>query len=452
MRPLQFHQRKADFDWLYLLVSPNTSKLTFDLKKNRSWKNNKWVRIFDKLNWKKAKRRIAELLTEYYSILFNPKYLDWFRPLTDLSLLFPTNTSIYISNTTNFILLPLPLPTYVQHTQWKHNNKKFRAKNPCPFIRHDNQSQINTSQSKLSISPDEVVRDMDYRQDNPYVMSQRDIDQSNINKWYLHTNPEVKASWIKDTLDKTARIRVYKYDDIHPEEAKLISTYPSYSMWQRVKQPKLPTLDQLKNLADNANPNLTANERERLARAKYDMLRYNEYIHRQYTFLEITPNYTREDKEAIKFMEKDKWRRSQNLQSYSSKYLEPTQLTKEFAECFDFETPNKESIIQYFIKNAYCNEYSVWQIQWGIDRLKNIIKYRKPKEIKQSSTIIIPKWEAVPKFNQHVRSLNIKQSDWTFQSQMIEDFNITNRTSLEDTKPLYSNQQFTWTAQQSSQQ
>ena len=453
MKPLQFHQRKADFDWLYLLVSPNTSQLTYDLKNIRAWSvqqsryssdtsySIKKTKIlnFNKLNWKKTKRRIAELLTEYYSILFNPQYLDWFRPMTDLTLLFPTNETIYISNATNFILLPLPLPTYSQHTQWRFNDRKFRVKYPCPFIRHDSTNQINNSNSysKLSISPDEVVRDMDYRQDNSYVMSQRDINSSNMSKGFVHTNPDVKASRIKDKLDKTARIRVYKFDDIKPEEAKMISTYPAYSMWQRIKQPNIPSPSQIKEWIDNTNPNETAKQRSAKARAKYDMIWYNEYVHRQYTFLEITPNYYREDKEAIEFMNKNS-SRTQNLQSYSSKYLEPTQLTKEFAECFDFESPSKESIIQYFMHNAYCNEYSARQIQWGIDRLKNIIKYKKPKKPKKKYYETLETYEQ-PKFNQHVRSLNIKQSDWSFQSQMIEDFNITNRKSLEDTKPLSTN-------------
>lgn len=449
MKPLQFHQRKLDFDWLYLLVSPNTSKLTYDLKNIRAWtiqqsryssdtsysiKKVSDSLNFNKLNWKKTKRRIAELLTEYYSILFNPKYLDRFRPMTDLTLLFPTNEIIYVSNATNFILLPLPLPTYSQHTQWRFNDRKFRVKHPCPFIRHDS---IINSYSKLSISPDEVVRDMDFRQDNPYIMSPRDINQSNMNKWFVHTNPDVKAWRIKDTLDKTARIRVYKFDDIKPEEAKMISTYPSYSMWQRIKQPNIPSVSQIKEWIDNTNPNETTKQRATKARAKYDMLRYNEYAHRQYTFLEITPNYYREDKQAIEFMEKNS-RRTQNLQSYSSKYLEPTQLTKEFAECFDFESPDKESIIQYFMHNAYCNEYSARQIQWGIDRLKNIIKYKKPKKPKKKYFETLETHET-PKFNQHVRSLNIKQADWSFQSQPFEDPNITKRTSLENTKPLSFN-------------
>ena len=109
--------------------------------------------------WKHIKQRIAELLTEYYSILFNPKFYDYFRQpngLNDLTLLFPTDEDIYISNDTNFILLPLPLPTYRQHIQWKSNgHKHFRLKFPCPFIVHTD-------------TANELVHDMDYSKDKEY--------------------------------------------------------------------------------------------------------------------------------------------------------------------------------------------------------------------------------------------------------------------------------------------
>jgi hypothetical protein len=63
-----------------------------------------------------TKRTIATLLIEYYSILFDPTYRNYFRPMKDVSLLFPINEVISISPETNFILLPLPLPTYEQRT------------------------------------------------------------------------------------------------------------------------------------------------------------------------------------------------------------------------------------------------------------------------------------------------------------------------------------------------
>ena len=148
-------------------------------------------------------------------------------------------------------------------------------------------------------------------------------------------------------------------------------------------------------------------------------------------------------------MNDTEWRLKFNnkLQNYC-KYLEPEQLNINFAKQFNFKAPDKRAIINYFLDNMEWIEYSPAQIMSGIKRLKNIIKYKKPKTLKKN-TYTIP-WDSYeqPKFNQHVRSLNIKQTNWTFQSQMIEDPNITNRTSLENTKPLSANQSDQWQSQQ----
>ena len=85
-------------------------------------------------------------------------------------------------------------------------------------------------------------------------------------------------------------------------------------------------------------------------------------------------------------------------------------------------------------------EYSPTQILSGIKKLKNIIKYKKPYQPQpQPDQPQLSHPQQQPKFNQHIRTMNIKQSDWTYKKQVIEDLNIQQRTSLDNIKPLSTN-------------
>ena len=269
----------------------------------------------------------------------------------------------------------------------------------------------------------------------------------NIDNWIQHTNPELKREWLESTLDITSRIRVYSFRDLFSSQAKYTSTFPYYNIGQRDEVPsnllwtyKIPEIKQTPWMSEEEYKKKFLRYRNWIAK----IAEYNLYEHRQYTLLEITPP-NKNPRLTSSFNNK--------LQNYC-KYLEPEQLKIDtFAKLFDFNENNFKAIVNYFLDNMDWIEYSPAQIKSGIKRLKNIIKYKKPKKAIVYDTIPSDiTSQEVPKFNQHVRSLNIKQADWTFKSQMVEDFNITNRTSLENTKPLYSNQQSTWTIQQSSQQ
>lgn len=382
MRPIQFSQDKLKWEWKYLNASPNTSNIIYKVREAKA------KRPISSSS-KTSKKAVATLLTEYYSILFNPNLRNYFRPLTDLTLLFPTNESISISNDTNFILLPLQLPTYRNHTQAMHNDKTFRLNHPCPFIKHNS-------------TADELVHDMDYRQDNRRVMKPRiSQDRNIVYHWIQHTNPDIKRERLEQPLDITARIRVYKFDDLPPELAKTIPGFPRYSLSES------PT-----------RPGYT--------------------LCRQYTFLEITPINMIADIFC-----------NNKLQTYS-KYLEPSQLSTNFADCFDFESPSKESIIEFFIDNMDWIEYSPTQIKSGIKRLKNIIKYKKPTTSSSSSPSPIRRTnednylQSRVKFNQHIHTINIKQPDWTYSTQVIEDTKIINKTSANNIKPLSVNDLPQW--------
>lgn len=381
MRPIQFSQDKLKWEWKYLNASPNTSEILYKVREAKA------KRPISSSS-KTSKKAVATLLTEYYSILFNPAYRNYFRPLTDLTLLFPTNESISISNDTNFILLPLPLPTYRNHTQAMHNDKLYRLNHPCPFVLHNS-------------TANELVHDMDYRQDNRRVMKPRiSQDRNIVYHWIQHTNPDIKRERLEQPLDITARIRVYKFDDLPPELAKTIPGFPRYSLSNT-----------------NTHPNYT--------------------LTRQYTFLEITPINMIADIFC-----------NNKLQTYS-KYLEPSQLSLSFADCFDFVSPSKESIIEFFIDNMDWIEYSPTQIKSGIKRLKNIIKYKKPASPSSSQSPIRRTNEddylqSRVKFNQHIHTINIKQPDWTYSTQVIEDTKIINKTSANNIKPLSVNDLPQW--------
>ena len=381
MRPIQFSQDKLKWEWKYLNASPNTSEILYKVRE---------AKAKSPTSPKTLKKAVATLLAEYYSILFNPAYRNYFRPLTDLTLLFPTNESISISNDTNFILLPLPLPTYRNHTQAVHNDITYRPNHPCPFILHNS-------------TANELVHDMDYRQDNRRVMKPRiSQDRNIVYHWIQHTNPDIKRERLEQPLDITARIRVYKFDDLPPELAKTIPGFPRYSM--------------------SASP----------TRPGYTLCR-------QYTFLEITPINMIADIFC-----------NNKLQTYS-KYLEPSQLSITFADCFDFVSPSKESIIEFFMDNMDWIEYSPTQIKSGIKRLKNIIKYMKPKDTPTNPirrTNEDDYLQSRVKFNQHIHTINIKQPDWTYSTQVIEDTKIINKTSANNIKPLSVNDLPQWLSQQ----
>lgn len=386
MKPIQFSQNKKDLKWKSMVVTENISAIYYSplLKKKKDWRS------------QSSTDKVATLLATYYSILFNNSY---FREptLKDLTLLFPTAEPILIQKDTNFILLPLPLPTYHQHAQVTNNSMPFRKTNPCTFIKQDSLSK-------------ECVRDMDYSVDNRTIKKQRNSSEWNFKNWYQHTNPALKQDRLTSTLDVTARIRVYQFQDLFPNQATSIPTFPNYSITDYTPSTR-PITNQLEW--------------------------YNSYAHRQYTLLEITPPA---DNKLLLNNGLTLTNLSNKLQNYS-KYLIQEQLSLQRAQCFDFPTTPNTAIIQYFKDYKPAFQYSPVQIKSGIKRLKNILRYKgtasSPSNTQPSTAEPCEQLtNNQPTHNQHVHSINIKQADWTFKSQLIEDVNITRRTPLDNVEPL----------------
>lgn len=382
MKPIQFYQKKTDWIWLSMKATASTTSVTEQL---RQIKQSQFLPP-------KNKRKIAELLYEYYSILFNPAYINYFRPMTDLTLLFPTAETIYISSSTNFILLPLPLPTYEERTN------KWQYLYNCPIIDYAHDWNI--------VVANEFVHDLDYWADNKAreVWIKYNNSWKNLNKFYPHatyTNHKCKVDLTNRPLINTWRIRSYKFQDVPKYIAEEIPTYPTYSMWQ------VP-----------------------------DYVHFWDYspIYRKYTFLEIPDTHL--------------W---VSLREYSKKMFSVEQLTPQFCKMFKLTNSPawEEAIIRYFQKEAVpmC-EFDITQIKSGIRRLNWILKYTKPKAERsqiyleqKNLTTDQPQYQSQHvKFNQNVRYWKYKWADWErheFQDIDPRDFKYKSKEQLQN---LYPNQ------------
>lgn len=338
-----------------MYATPNITKLKNFFKQNTATKPSSF--------WpQKKSKQTASLLVEYYSILFDKQYSNYFRPLKDLTLLFPTAETICISPSTNFILLPFPFPTYEQRTlQWRYLDN-------CPFL-------IPCTEAN------ELVRDIDYSVDNInfIVDIKRKNPRQNYANYYPHTNSYTKLDRTNRPLDCEAKLWTYRFKDLPQKFTK--DYWPSYSLSE------IPVVHNL--VSDNI------------------------------TFLEIPPI-------------------DQDHPVYHLKDIKVPLVDRDIYKYIDFNRVSETHLIRHFMKYNY-NEFSPIQIRSGIKRLKNIIKYGAPISTSTPTPTPIPTTSSTAepiRFNQHVRSLNIKQPDGTFKAQMIEDFNITNRTPMKNIEPL----------------
>ena len=409
MKPLQFYQQKWIGDRQEMLASKSTTLLASQLAERQrihpvSAKNiTKWA----------TKKTIATLLFEYYSILFDPQYRNYFRPMKDLSLLFPTKEVISISPETNFILLPLPLPTYEQWTlQWKYYDN-------CPFL-------------KPWIPTNEFVRDLDYSIDSrryQVAIKERVVWKKDaIN--YPHTNALQKIEWTNNPLIKEARIWTYRYKDFPKYVAETIDTYPIYSFSSSFDESNLI----IQNWRRKASMN----------KDKFN----KSFTYNKFVFLEI-PNQTNPN--LVK--------KYYHLNEYSKQMLIPNLLDEKFPTYFDFKQVPQEAIIRYFMKNAIpMNEYSPIQIRTGIKRLKDIIKFAKPIQTNLSTTpdqdhLIQEQDHLIQEPNKKWRpSREYLDTHWAKRYKpdgSVVEFETYDTQSLyrktkEELTNLYSNQSMTW--------
>lgn len=335
MKPLQFSQEKYNNAWLSKQANKSVTELDYNLRQIQ----NRHPTTRRSLNWSKTRLLIASLLAEYYGILFDPQYRRYFRPMYDLSLLLPTNEIISIKPTTNFILVPLPLPTYEERTdRWRYHDN-------CPFLK-----------IKQNNDTSEFVRDLDYLVDSETYINWEHVIWWMYKHMYHHTPRVTKRTWTQRELESEARLFVYKYQDVPTYIAKeKFTNYPIYDIWE-------------------AN------------------IPYGTFtpVFKKFTLLNIP--------KQIIYNGDNPWKIYYKLDEYSKQKLIPWQLDEKFADFFDFKQVDKQAIINYFLKHiSSINEYSIPQIKSGIRKLNDIIKHWKPLPIVQSSISTLPPND--PKFD-----------------------------------------------------
>lgn len=426
MKPLQFYQLKSATGWTSMKATKNITALTSQLelrkKNHRNWT----------LNWQKTRKTIASLLYEYYEILFNPDNRNIFREpyLKDLSLLLPTNETISITPKTNFILLPLPLPTYRERTDRAH--KRFMLN--CPFLKYYMQPEVN-----------EFVRDMDYGVDSDIWML---IAKPHNPRWnkikdYPHTNHLTKIQWTNQPLSQTeARIWTYKYQDVPNYIAE---TMPRHDADVNTSTSTSAQWHSLIDWIDSKDERVVKRRNKSYQWRNANKIYKQRFVYRKYTLLEI-PTQAPDQNNYMYY----------TLDKYSKAKLTDTMFTRDtFAKFFDFNLQSKPLMLAYFMKHAVpMNEFSVPEIRSGITRLKNIIKYWSHKEQVQSQ----PQPDhpqPQPQLQQHWRPTReylythwVKwyKPDWTVTEFETHDDRETYKKS-KDELLLSSNNNQTWSQQ-----
>lgn len=370
MKLLQFSQKKTESDWMSLIASTNLTKLDMDLKKihkgEATWKSffSKWV-----------KHKIAELMYEYYSILFNPDNAKYFwTGFVDITLLFPTAETLYIKQDTNYILFPFPLPTYNERT--------------CRWLK-----TINYPFLLPHIATDEFIRDTDYRIDSIYSKERKPSWKQRL-KDYPHLNPDIKHRLMLEDLECGTKLWTYKFNDMTDNERK--------RLWYEDKPYSLRDV-----------PNYLINR----------------YVERKYTLLEITPpNSQQNNFIANTFWEPFSWRdkdenwvseknkaREYRMKLFKIRHDNPDKLInlKDYAKYFlvfsnkiDYNfyahifirDDNKEAMIKYFEDNIYHNQFSIPEIRAWIKKLNDYIKYLPKNKIRKCKAE--EKWLIESRFKQ----------------------------------------------------
>lgn len=389
MKPIQMSQRKQASDWIECKawIKVTWMKRQLDqIQASTSTPTHTNINTFSKelkwlsLNWPATRKRIATLLVEYYEILFNPEYRNifWYDSihnidqLKNLTLLFPIDDPISIHYSTNFILLPLPIPTYEERTH------RWTYKKNCPFLRFDTRDVKTDSSVDTLINVNELVRDMDYSIDSNVieVSSSKDCIQWQREKreLYRHTDPWTKLQWTNKPLPRNeARLWTYKYQDVPKRIAdRLPKDYETG--WYSIRDVWM----------------LMNTDKEVRNR------KYKEYFTRNRLIVK-RQQYTK-TKMVLLEIPAQTWPRAPDprnekifykLEDYSRTYLTDTMFTwNEFWKYFDFSytKATKDEVINYFVKNALpINEYCPLQIKSGITKLKNMIKdyNKKHKQLSQ---------------------------------------------------------------------
>lgn len=453
MKPLQFEQHKQWANWIECRAESNVTAVMKRLDEiHKSHPTLSTPTHAVSINWQSTRKLIASLLVDYYEILFNPDNRYVFREpqLKNLTLLFPINDPISISLSTNFILLPLPIPTYEErHQHWQYHAN-------CPFLRFDtcNLSDYQHLHENTRVLTTELIRDMDYSIDSNIAEIRTNSSQWNRDKrkLYQHTDKQLKLKRTNFPISRTeARLWTYKFQDIPKriaERLPKIYNESTDSYWYSIRDMNTIAISKTdQEIAD------WFNKEYYWFNAK--TVKNNQYIYHKLTLLEIPAQIWKQAPQPHN--EKLYYK----LSDYSKNILTDTMFTRnEFARFFDFSfrTTSREAVVKYFIDNALpMNEYCAIQIKSWITRLKNIIKdfnkkYYLNKLPATNSESTIPeektdspyyqtwKWRPTREYlNTHHAKLY--KEDWSVIEFETHDERELYKKSKQQLTNLYSNQQ-----------
>lgn len=201
MRPIQFQQDKNALDWKTLKASKAITKASQQMKR---------INYREPRNDKAAK---CWALAEYYTLLFSPeaRKVSTIRNehgLVNLEWLFPSPEPIYISPSTNFIMLPLPLPTFKE------------------FILNCFNAPIITAEPSLYDQAARYLFSIDYRTDNQFTSKHKStIYSPNHTSATTDINQSKKEQAFRQSPDMSSRLRVYSYEWLSPQDEEIFTSF-----------------------------------------------------------------------------------------------------------------------------------------------------------------------------------------------------------------------------------
>ena len=331
MRPIQFYQNKNDIDRKSLSASLAITRASQELKsaiRNES-RNSKLAKTW--------------ALAEYYTKLFSPEAISTSfirnkHGLVNLEWLFPTSEPIYISPSANFLLLPLPLPTFQEF-----NKNYFQA----PVFSYE--PSLLTDISKY-------IYMIDYRKDNPYASKHKSpIYSAPHASPNTSINQSTKEFNLRESPDLSSRLRVYTYDWLSPKDEDRLTNLKWYSF---------------KDLDFTSRKYKTKQYKFTLL----ELTPYNEYV-KQYCNSDAYPSHVSNAPEAT-WIRLARYSKLLTSQSDCALPINP----EYFWFQYYLHKTNWEkfapTIYDYFLRHSYMNQFSALEIKSKLTMLENAIKFK----------------------------------------------------------------------------
>lgn len=370
MRPIQFYQNKNDIDRKSLSASVSITKANQQMK---------WINYKENRNFRLAK---TWALAEYYTKLFshearNVSFIWNEHWLVNLEWLFPTPEAIYIDIDTNFLILPLPLPTFQEF-----NKNYFQA----PVFSYE--PSLLTDISKY-------VYMIDYRKDNPYASKHKSIIYSAPHSTPTTSiNQSTKEFNLKQSPDLSSRLRVYTYDWLSPTDEERLTDFNPTKVPDHFNSPyssdTLCTLRHQNRNDEYLNYDIAdifqgysfkdldfMSRKYKTKQYKFTLLEitpYNEFV-KQYCNSDTHPSHVSHAPEST-WIRLAKYSKLLTSQSKCALPINPDYFWFDFYLHKSNWEKYAPSIYDYFLKHSYMNQFSALEIKSKLTMLEDAIKFK----------------------------------------------------------------------------